>query len=274
MLLDYRSFTFSRETVGAHCMAFATPQCDDDVAEPTALESSRIRQRMSIQFIAPYQGYTNVESATATEAPRSDNVDNSAASPFSGFGTTKEATVDCPSGPRPLVHSFEPGQIVDSAFGSWFQLPVEETIHSLIRCCATVEVQGSGRCEAGSTKNSVLLRTTPAWSVELPTTVAKDRERDLRTRPARPAYREYERFFVAYMRIVKAEGWSKIEIRFARTFGQPRGKDGLTSMYYRLRKEWALPEVHESQAEDKEAEFMAIRSHAANFSHDILAQFG
>ncbi|RMY98685.1 hypothetical protein D0864_04292 [Hortaea werneckii] len=255
-------------------MACATPQCDDDVAEPTALASFRSRQRMSIRFIAPYNGYTNAESSTATKAPRSDVVGDSAASPFNEFGTTTEAKIDCPSDCRLLVLSFEPDQIVDSSFGSWFHLPVEDTVHSLVRCHGTVEVQNSCRCESGWIQNSVLPGTKPAWSVDLPTPVAKDRKPDLRTRPTRLAYREYEKFFVAYMRIVKARGWSQIEIQFARTFGQPRGKVGLTSMYYRLRKEWALPEVHESQAEDKEAEFMAIRSHAANFSHDILAQFG
>lgn len=59
----------------------------------------------------------------------------------------------------------------------------------------------------------------------------------LKQRATRPVYNEEQKFFIMYTRIVLDQGWSDIEDRFAEVFGQ-RSKDGLTSMYYRIRKSW------------------------------------
>lgn len=60
-------------------------------------------------------------------------------------------------------------------------------------------------------------------------------------RASRPAYGEQEKFFIAYMRIVKAKSWAQIGEEFALKFPSNSGvrsKDGLTSVYYRVRKDW------------------------------------
>lgn len=60
-------------------------------------------------------------------------------------------------------------------------------------------------------------------------------------RASRPAYNEQQKFFIAYMRIVRQKSWAQIGEDYAICFpedGTPRSKGGLTSVYYRLRKEW------------------------------------
>ena len=45
-----------------------------------------------------------------------------------------------------------------------------------------------------------------------------------------------------YQRIIGELPWSEIEDRFANFFNF-RTRDGLTSVYYRLRKDWGMEEV-------------------------------
>ena len=60
-------------------------------------------------------------------------------------------------------------------------------------------------------------------------------------RPSRPPYGEQQKFFIAYMRIIKHKSWAQIGEEYAICFPEdtsPRSKGGLTSVYYRVRKEW------------------------------------
>lgn len=60
--------------------------------------------------------------------------------------------------------------------------------------------------------------------------------------PARPSYSEEQKFYIMYCRVIKEQSWPEIEGKFA-LFFRPRTKDGLTSVYYRIRKDWGMDEV-------------------------------
>ncbi|KAI6848940.1 hypothetical protein KC323_g9580 [Hortaea werneckii] len=71
-------------------------------------------------------------------------------------------------------------------------------------------------------------------------------------RPSRPPYGEQQKFFIAYMRIIRNESWAQIGEEYAIRFPEdtsPRSKGALTSVYYRVRQEWELPQVNEVDAE-------------------------
>jgi hypothetical protein len=53
-------------------------------------------------------------------------------------------------------------------------------------------------------------------------------------RRPRPSYTEEQKFFIMYHRIIRKLSWSEIEAKFV-AFFNIRTKDGLTSVYYRLR---------------------------------------
>lgn len=61
-------------------------------------------------------------------------------------------------------------------------------------------------------------------------------------RRPRPSYTEEQKFFIMYHRIIRKLSWPKIETKFA-AFFNIRTKDGLTSVYYRLRKDWGMKEA-------------------------------
>lgn len=56
-------------------------------------------------------------------------------------------------------------------------------------------------------------------------------------RATRLVYTEEQKFFIVYARVVQEQSWSDIEERFAEIFDH-RSKDGITSIYYRVRKNW------------------------------------
>lgn len=69
------------------------------------------------------------------------------------------------------------------------------------------------------------------------------------TRPARPSYDPEQKFFIMYYRIVKKLPWFEIEQEYKKVFGL-RTKDGLTSVYYRIRHEWGMRKVEDATADD------------------------
>jgi hypothetical protein len=52
-----------------------------------------------------------------------------------------------------------------------------------------------------------------------------------------------------YHRAVKEESWEEIEELFREFFGL-RTRDGLNSVYYRIRRDWGMKPVLDSCAED------------------------
>lgn len=59
----------------------------------------------------------------------------------------------------------------------------------------------------------------------------------------RPVYTEEQKFFIMYARIILDKSWVDIEGQFAANFAH-RSKDGITSMYYRIRKNWCARPYH------------------------------
>ncbi|KJX98154.1 hypothetical protein TI39_contig429g00021 [Zymoseptoria brevis] len=107
--------------------------------------------------------------------------------------------------------------------------------------------------------------TSPPWSPSDPMT--------RKPRAPRPSYSEEQKFFIMYARIMRDLSWPEIEDRFADTFGQ-RSKGGLTSVYYRVRRDWGLAEVLKSGPGTFAAECREVELRARNFSKDFLVQIG
>lgn len=80
-----------------------------------------------------------------------------------------------------------------------------------------------------------------------------------------------------FARITKGQSWPAIEYDFARLFNQQvshRSKGGLTSVYYRLRKEWALEEVLQTNVDSPIHDQEVVDRRATHFSHDFLTIIG
>ncbi|KAI5361991.1 hypothetical protein Slin15195_G056400 [Septoria linicola] len=96
---------------------------------------------------------------------------------------------------------------------------------------------------------------------------------DRRPRPPRPSYSEEQKFFIMYARIIRDNTWPEIEDRFDKLFGM-RTKGGLTSVYYRVRREWGLMEVLKSGPGSYAADCREVEQRAMNFSREFLSQIG
>ena len=94
-----------------------------------------------------------------------------------------------------------------------------------------------------------------------------------RPRAPRPSYSEEQKFFIMYTRIVRDLSWPEIEDEFERFFGS-RSKGGLTSVYYRVRRDWGLLEVLKSGANSYAADCREVERRAMNFSAEFLSQIG
>jgi hypothetical protein len=94
-----------------------------------------------------------------------------------------------------------------------------------------------------------------------------------RPRAPRPSYSEEQKFFIMYSRIIRDNTWPEIEDRFERLFGT-RTKGGLTSVYYRVRREWGLTEVLKSGPGSYAVDCAEVHKRATNFSREFLAQIG
>lgn len=96
---------------------------------------------------------------------------------------------------------------------------------------------------------------------------------DRKPRAPRPSYSEEQKFFIMYSRIMRDNTWPEIEDRFEKLFGQ-RSKGGLTSVYYRVRREWGLMEVLKSGPGSYAADCREVEQRAGHFSAEFLAQIG
>lgn len=97
------------------------------------------------------------------------------------------------------------------------------------------------------------------------------------TRAPRPSYTQGQKFFIMYCRIVKRLVWKDIEDQFANTFDL-RTKDGLTSVYYRIRREWGLGMAQglavSTGSGNTALDEMKVAEMATRFSPDFLESFG
>ena len=91
-------------------------------------------------------------------------------------------------------------------------------------------------------------------------------------RPARPSYTDEQRFSIMYYRIVREHSWPEIEDEFARLFNL-RTKDGLTSVYYRVRKMWGMEKILGTDLRTT-SERSRVESEASRFSRDFLMDLG
>jgi len=71
-----------------------------------------------------------------------------------------------------------------------------------------------------------------------------------------------------YYRIVRKLSWPGIEDEFARLFNL-RTKDGLTSVYYRIRKMWGMEKVLGTDFRTT-SDRSRVESEASRFSRDFL----
>lgn len=93
-------------------------------------------------------------------------------------------------------------------------------------------------------------------------------------REPRAAYSDQEQFFIMYSRIVEERDWRRIEDDFERIFGQRRPKDGLTAVYYRIRKSWGMPQVLQSAPERYREDVEKVHARSKQYSNDFLRRIG
>jgi hypothetical protein len=91
-------------------------------------------------------------------------------------------------------------------------------------------------------------------------------------RAARPSYTEEQKFFIMYHRIIRELSWPEIEDKFVSHF-DVRSGDGLTSVYYRTRKNWGMQEVSKTQS-GSFSDRTIVEARANHFSRDFLEKLG
>ncbi|RMZ20219.1 hypothetical protein D0859_15786 [Hortaea werneckii] len=92
-------------------------------------------------------------------------------------------------------------------------------------------------------------------------------------RAPRPAYSAEQKFYIMYARIIRGRSWPEIEQDFARLFGprvSQRSKGGLTSVYYRVRKDWGLEDVLQTDTTSTSHDRQVVDLRARRFSWDFL----
>lgn len=128
-------------------------------------------------------------------------------------------------------------------------------------------------------KDSCVVSTTQPPEVPLvPTKPRSDTSRVIEPvrrvpRPARPSYSQEQKFFIMYHRVIMRKSWEELGELFREFFGL-RTKDGLNSVYYRMRHEWRMKPVLESCAVDSEAERMKVEEMAKMISREFLQKIG
>jgi hypothetical protein len=75
-----------------------------------------------------------------------------------------------------------------------------------------------------------------------------------------------------YYRTFREYSWPQIEVEFARLFNL-RTKDGLTSVYYRIRKMWGMEKITGTDLRTT-SERSRVESGASRFSRDFLTDLG
>jgi len=73
-----------------------------------------------------------------------------------------------------------------------------------------------------------------------------------------------------YHRVIKEESWDDIEKKFEKFFGI-RTKDGLNSVYYRIRKEWGMQPVLSGSSE---SDISKVKERAKMVPSDFLEKIG
>lgn len=92
-------------------------------------------------------------------------------------------------------------------------------------------------------------------------------------RAPRTSYSEEQKFFIMYARVVKDHTWPEIEDQFNAIFGF-RTKGALTSVYYRVRKDWGLTEVLKTGPGSYVADCKEVERRARKFSASFLVEIG
>jgi hypothetical protein len=75
-----------------------------------------------------------------------------------------------------------------------------------------------------------------------------------------------------YQRIIRELTWSDIEDKFVHHFNVRSG-DGLTSVYYHVRKDWGMKEVSKTQS-GSSSDRVIVEARANRFSRDFLKMLG
>jgi hypothetical protein len=91
-------------------------------------------------------------------------------------------------------------------------------------------------------------------------------------RAARPPYTEEQKFFIMYQRIIGELSWLDVKVKFEDHF-DARSGDGLTSVYYRVRKDWGMGTVLETQS-GFSSDRTIVETRANQFSKDFLEMLG
>ena len=76
-----------------------------------------------------------------------------------------------------------------------------------------------------------------------------------------------------YYRVVKQESWGEIGERFKGFFGL-RTKDGLNSVYYRIRHEWGMKPVLDASADESETDRSKVEEMAELVTPEFLERIG
>ena len=92
-------------------------------------------------------------------------------------------------------------------------------------------------------------------------------------RLARPKYSEEQKFSIMHDRIILRQSWPEIEDLFAQLF-KLRSQDGLTSVYYRTRKEWGMNDVLKTGSDGFTDDRNRVSSKAESLSYDFLKRLG
>lgn len=93
---------------------------------------------------------------------------------------------------------------------------------------------------------------------------------DRMPRERRDPYSEEMQFFVIFARIIRCKNWQEIEDDFEANFGERRPRDGLTAMYYRLRKRWGMQQVTESEPGRVQSDVDIVHSRSRELSQQFL----
>jgi hypothetical protein len=92
-------------------------------------------------------------------------------------------------------------------------------------------------------------------------------------RPARPSYNQEQKFFIMYHRVIEEESWEKIGELF-REFFSLRTKDGLNSVYYRIRHDWGMKSVMGTRTGDLGTDRLTVEEMTKTVSLDFLQKIG
>lgn len=92
------------------------------------------------------------------------------------------------------------------------------------------------------------------------------------SRSARPTYDAEQKFFIMYCRLIKDMSWERIEPDFKAAYSS-RTVDGLTSVYYRIRRDWSMGKVKEDST-SRDKDIAVVRRRASGYSKEFLSSIG